>query len=103
MDNEGYPEPHELEQITNWDYRDYENLIDFIESLWHYDDAFKKEWVKDDMDHEVLRVTLCTLGWSGNEDIIDALLSNTLFKILWYVSWRRGGKFVFEINPINIK
>jgi hypothetical protein len=47
----------------------------------------------------VLLLHISTGGWSGNEDIIQELLSNQMVKMLTYTSWRRGGHYEFEINP----
>lgn len=45
---------------------------------------------------------LHTIGWSGNESIVNALLENIHFKHFWYVKWIRGGHHFFEINPAAI-
>jgi hypothetical protein len=48
------------------------------------------------------KLELHTAGWSGNESIIDALLSNiylTHFS-MQYKQWKTGGHFYFEI-PIK--
>lgn len=101
MDAEGYPEDHELEQIRTWDYNDFAGLIDFIEARWAYK-WFEREVGKDAFGKSpVLMWSLSTAGWSGNEDIIHALLANDFFRQLWYYSWRTGGHYVFRINPEN--
>lgn len=38
-----------------------------------------------------------TGGWSGNEDILDALGKNFVFWSQCWKSSHRGGKFVFEL------
>jgi acid stress-induced BolA-like protein IbaG/YrbA len=43
------------------------------------------------------RFTFVTGGWSGNDEIIDAMRSNQIF---WHQCWEsthRGGKYVFEL------
>ena len=98
MDNEGYPEVFELEKIEQWDYKDFVNLIDFIEERWTYAESgyFSKEWTKDDIHGmDELTVNMSTAGWSGNESIIESLLKNRLFCMCWYYSWRRGGALCF--------
>ena len=105
MDNEGYPEVFELEKIEQWDYKDFVNLIDFIEERWTYAEGgyFSKEWTKDDIHgRDELTVNMSTAGWSGNESIIESLLKNRLFCMRWYYSWRRGGHYVFKISPYNV-
>jgi hypothetical protein len=103
MDCEGYPEQHELNRIKNWDFRDIFSLIDFVASRWNWQDwGVKKYWDKDKYSKsEILKVEFHTGGWSGNEDLINALLENRLVCI-WYESWRRGGHYYFEINPYNV-
>lgn len=104
MDNEGYPEQQELDKIRAWDYKDVFAMLDYIAERWNYGDwLFKREWKYDDLykRHE-LHLELHTGGWSGNEDIINAILENLWFKILWYAEWSRGGHYKFIINPFNI-
>jgi hypothetical protein len=105
MDAEGYPEQPELNRIEKWDAFDAFNLIEFITSRWAYQDwGIKKYWDKDEYNgkSEVLKLELHTAGWSGNEDLITALLSNTMFRSMWYNQWRRGGHYYFIIDPFNI-
>lgn len=102
MDSEGYPTEDELDQIKNWFAHDFRSLIDFIESRWAYPDYIKREVVKDRFQGHILQWTLCTAGWSGNESIINALLQNQLFCMIWYYSWQRGGKYVFKIDPKQV-
>lgn len=99
MDNEGYPEKHELEAIENWDYRDVFNLIDYIEERWCYNDYFVKKWGKDRWGKHTLFLELHTAGWSGNEDIIAALQKNPYIFFFWHTKWTRGGHWYFEISP----
>lgn len=103
MDNEGYPEQSELDAIKNWDIKDAFNLIAYLEEKWCYDTAIRKYWGKDNIHgRPVLFFELHTIGWSGNEDILNALLQNQMFSLMWYVKWERGGHYYFEINPFDI-
>lgn len=103
MDNEGYPEQHELDAIKNWDIKDAFGLIEFIKERWAYNDAIRMEWGKDKLFKKpVLFLEMHTIGWSGNEDIINALLSNQMFSLMWYTKWERGGHYYFEVNPFGI-
>ena len=102
---EGYPEDFELRKIQKWNTSDVINLIDFIESIWWTPDwGFRKTWGKDHIHKKrhVINLELHTGGWSGNEDVINALLKNTMFKIMWYSQWNRGGHYRFEIDPLVI-
>ena len=63
--------------------------------------AYMQVWTedaRDDFDKPVVRVSYATGGWSGAEDLIDAMLSH--FWIRYYhTMWKRGGLFVFELPP----
>lgn len=103
MDKEGYPDTHELKKISTWDYKDVFNLIDYIHECWNYSHGFIKEWKYDDIfkRHE-LHLELHTGGWSGNEDLIKAIMDNEWIQMLWYAEWKRGGHYKFIINPFDI-
>jgi hypothetical protein len=105
MDREGYPEESELELVKNWDYRDIFNLIDFIEDRWAYADSgyFIKRWGRNRWKKVVLFLELHTAGWSGNESIINELLTNRMAMMcLGYRKWETGGHYYFEVNPTAI-
>lgn len=105
MTEDNYPEAHELEQIKKWDFKDFTNLLNFIQDIWAYADMgyFKRRWTKDKWSGKpILEVELHTGGWSGNEDIINALLENKHFSMCWYSKWEKGGHYYFEINPFNV-
>ncbi len=87
-----YPTEKELRQIKKWKSETYDFMpfMDFIESIWHWPDwGFKRKgrafW-------------LSTGGWSGNEDIVDAMMSNRcLFWSLCWMSSKRGGHYKFHV------
>ena len=64
-----YPREDELETIKNWDLltKPVTELLEYIRQLWEYDDRFVLT------GKSVLRLYLSTGGWSGNEDLVDAL------------------------------
>lgn len=101
MDAEGYPEEKELRMIRKWDVKDFPALLQFIEERWCYNDFIKRNAIKE-RNSLYLEWTLITGGWSGNESLVSALLGNRLFEMAWYYEWRRGGKHVFRIDPINV-
>lgn len=104
MTPDGYPDDQELELIEKWDYKDAFALIEFIRERWAYDDYFKTKWTTDRAigKYTVLKVNMSTAGWSGNEEIIRALEKNEYFFMLFHESWRKGGHYVFEIDPIGL-
>lgn len=90
MDNDGYPEEEELEQIRNWPHTDFKGLMEFVKTRWAY-----ASWGWSEPEPGVFKIS--TAGWSGNESIIEALKGNTMF---WMTSWessRRGGHYEFRI------
>lgn len=88
MDEHGYPTKEELEKIKNWDYRDFGRLMEYVESLWKYGGNFWEEFGNT--------YSISTGGWSGNEDIIEALGSNTIFWLLHWQQSSRGGHYIFK-------
>lgn len=97
----GYQTKLELNSITQCKPELFIDLLDHIKTIWTYD-SIKTEWFKDFLGDWNMRLTLVTMGWSGNESIVNALLKNATFGLLWYAEWYRGGKHVFEIDPKNV-
>lgn len=91
MDKDGYPDEEELQAIRTWDWHDLDGLMAFVHDLWTYADC--GYW---DQQGDAYR--LSTGGWSGNEDIIEALQENRMFWTLCWVSSRRGGHYEFEVK-----
>jgi hypothetical protein len=102
MDEDGYPTEAALEYIKNWHlmikdgeewksgelYMDYRGLIDYIKSIWTYDDAIHEE---DGL------LEIHTLGWSGNEDIIHEL-KQTAFWMMRLQAYQTGGHYYFRME-----
>ena len=94
-DNYEYPTDEQLKIISEWDTleKPVTELIDYVRALW-----WMPEWGFHLKGKRVLRLELHTAGWSGNEDIIGALLSNRPF---WFLYWRKstaGGHYWFTIR-----
>lgn len=106
MNNEYYPEEQELEFIRKWNIQDVINLLAYLEDRWWSSDwGFIMKWGKDpihDKKYPIIKLELHTGGWSGNELLIEALLQNQMFKIMWYSQWNRGGHYRFEIDLYNV-
>ena len=90
---DAYPTEEELLRIEKWPYDDCRGLFDFIEPLWiNYGRILRPN--PDTFD-------LATGGWSGNEDIIQAMRKNVMF---WSICWQlseRGGRYVFEVKDLK--
>ena len=90
MDKDGYPEEHELKKITEWDYKDFQGLMDYVYDLWSY----KHYWTNEGDG----KISISTGGWSGNESVIAALIQNRMFWACCWWSSKRGGHYMFEIR-----
>jgi hypothetical protein len=96
-----YPKRDELSKIRTWNHMDFVNLIEYVHELWCYPNFVKKEWKNDKIWGWQYHVTFITGGWSGNEDIIRALLKNTFVELLCYNEWKRGGLHGFIYKPAS--
>ena len=99
MDNEGYPTSEALDYIRNWSFYHgrvgqyfgegkYEELIEYIKSIWAYNDAIVYE---DGL------LEIHTYGWSGNEDIIEELKHTNLW-LMRHRATQTGGHYYFKID-----
>ena len=67
-----------------------EGLMSYLtaHNIWHQDYGHIRQgtgqWI------------MVTGGWSGNEDIIDAMRCNTMLWMLYWCSSERGGRYIFE-------
>ena len=90
MEKNGYPTEKELGTIQNWSAKDgYDKLMLYVQKLWIWPEYFR-------FDGKI--ADLYTGGWSGHEEIIQALQDNSLF---WTICWllsERGGHYKFEIR-----
>lgn len=103
MNSEGYPTAAELKKIREWRPEAFPRLIEFMTVRWAYPTYLRQEILKDDLQkHTVLDWHVSTAGWSGNESMVNALMQNDMFVMLWHYSWHRGGHYVFRIDPFNV-
>lgn len=101
FDVEGYPTEDTLDRLIHWDWRDVAGALDFMAAAWHWPDSVRRELLP--AEREVLHaeddapfLRCATGGWSGNEDLIDALCAN---ERLWARAWRLstcGGLHIFK-------
>lgn len=95
LDYTGYPDEESLKQIKEWDVlaKGVEGLLDLIKDNTNWSDRQIELSGKN-----VIRYVYHTGGWSGNEDVIEAMRRNFLF---WSISWwksTRGGHYYFKIK-----
>lgn len=92
-----YPTEDELEVIKAWKSEDdYNALLEYVESMWAYPTYANSEIVGSETGEPQRQWWFSTGGWSGNEEIIGALMANQTFWLLHWVSSRRGGHYEFE-------
>ena len=96
LDENGYPDEKSLKEIEKWDIlkQGVQGLLDLIEENTNHPDFSFSITGK-----RVLRFEYHTGGWSGNEDVIDALHRNPLFWVMFWEKSTRGGHYYFRIKP----
>lgn len=97
MSLDEYPTEEELKTIIEWHYeKPYKELMDYVHELWKYAET-EGSWIEgaDGEGNKYYRLVTC--GWSGNEDLIDALQSNLIFWILCWQKSERGGLYEFKV------
>lgn len=94
-----YPTEEQLGQLEKWDFQkeSVPDFLDEIKSLWHW-----PEWGFIRKGKKVIRLELHTGGWSGNEDIIDAI-GKTYFWSLYWEKPVHGGHYYFKIKPLKTR
>lgn len=98
VDEDGYPTDAALERVKTWPFTDLPGLFAFLRSIWWAADWGWHEEVTETQGVPVRRFHVSTGGWSGNEDIIDTFEHNFLCWSQSWVSVRRGGHYVFEVE-----
>lgn len=97
----GYPTMTELNRIGDWNIsseKDIRDLLGYVRARWTYPDYFPPLPAEDAKEFIV-----STAGWSGNEDLIEALSENTMFWALCWVQSKRGGHHTFSIPVLAEK
>ena len=99
LDDGGYPTDDYLEYIKKYT-GEVLPINDFVEYVLQ-DGWWMPEWGfrLRRKYRGVRKLELHTGGWSGNEDIMEAILGNIHLtrREMQYVMWRTGGHYYFEI------
>ena len=91
--SDDYPCEKSLDAIRNFE-GDHMELLDFVEYTWIYQYGVMKRHNYGRLH----KVRFATGGWSGNEDIIEALRgSKSLFWVMYWKKSERGGAYWFEL------
>jgi hypothetical protein len=100
--SDDYPSDEDLARIKAWSHVDLAGALDFVASIWHWPEfgvsrelkPHERFVVHADEGDKYLR--LSTGGWSGNEDIIEAMQENTLLTVMTWRLSTRGGLHIFK-------
>ncbi len=98
LDKDNYPDEASLKAIEKWDIlkQGVQGLLDMVEENTNWPD-----WSISVKGKKILHFEYHTGGWSGNEDVIDALHRNRLFWSLFWKKSEAGGHYFFRIYPIK--
>ena len=98
LDENNYPDEASLKQIKEWDIlkQGIQGLLDLVYENTNWADRQIEQAGK-----RVIRYVYHTGGWSGNEDVIDALHHNFLFWGLYWEKTTRGGHYYFKIEDYH--
>ena len=83
---------HGIETRVIKGYSDCDALLDHVCDLWAY----------NGVEQQGQELHMSTAGWSGNEDLIEALQSNNLFWTLCWQQSRRGGHYIFNLSQPKV-
>ena len=98
--DDGYPTPEWIEFIEQFAPDKSMSIRDFLDNLkdswWPNGEGFR---LKRKYDRKV-KLELHTNGWSGNEEMIDALNANTFLKAIYIrpKKWIVGGHYYYEVK-----
>jgi hypothetical protein len=95
MDNVGYPEKEDLDQLKNLTGEDILSDFNTILSLFEAT-KYGSGIVRNELVCGELALQLHTGGWSGCEDMIEVLMENILFWSRFWYSSTRGGHYEFR-------
>lgn len=81
-----------------------DDMIDFLSKVRSEFSESYGDWIQTsylDTDDPYIEVDIRTGGWSDNEAVVDAILSNSYIRSMFYYSWRRGGQHVFRFVDLH--
>ena len=85
-----------IEESEPFTGEEQKKIFDLAKSMWEYDCFHENGIVIDKCyDKEVFEYDISTAGWSDNETIIDALMSNFWIRSLCWFQSNRGGRYIF--------
>lgn len=93
MDKDSYSEEHELKAIKEWPHSDPRGLLGYVKERWKYPEYWKEE---KEIGFDTYYIS--TAGWSGNEELIGAMVENVMFWTCYWQSSKRGGHYEFQVR-----
>lgn len=87
-----YPLQEDLDTLSSWPMAKAGEWIDAACQIWWASDTLIKRTSR--------RLYLSTGGWSGNEQIIEAMQGSLLWSMCWMSSYR-GGHHVFDLTRLK--
>ena len=93
LDVDGYPTMETCYKIRSWPTDDFKGMMEFVKSIWKYSEYWSEKETEEGTEYH-----LSTGGWSGNEDLIQAMGENGMFWILCWHQSTRGGHFIFKVS-----
>ena len=99
FDSEGYPDEKTLRLVRHYS----GSALEFFRALktgWKHGESGVRENLnaRDLCGHRIVRFQLHTWGWSGNEELINAMERNLMLQMLTWEQSRRGGHYVYEFK-----
>jgi hypothetical protein len=106
MNDDNYPTDETLQRIRDWPATDCAGALDFVAECWSDYGSESRSLTAHEgyvihMEPDADYLRLATGGWSGNEDLIAAMMDNAL---LWTLTWRlsaRGGLYIFQYPAVT--
>lgn len=95
LDDDDYPTMEACNKIRYWPENDFKGMMQFVKRLWKYStDGY---WTETEVN-KTIEYGISTAGWSGNEDLLQAMGENGTFWIQCWIQSRRGGHYIFEVK-----
>jgi hypothetical protein len=92
--SDGYPTVEGIAAVQNFSGTPYE-FVELLREMWWSRDSISVHDT-DDKDEGVKEIRCVTVGWSGNEELIEAI-GASMFGLRFWESSHRGGLHVYRV------
>ena len=94
-----YPDSADLHKIEHWKpMKPWSGARPWLPILGLMEDAWNMDMGSVRWNDAKTEATFVTGGWSGNEDIIEAMHGNFSARSILWQSSHRGGKFIYGVG-----